>query len=236
MADETTPTTSEPTTETAAANDAATTAAAPVETQATEAQAEAKPAGRERGPDGKFVAKKADDAAEPAAEQPADAGEAIDYAKALSEGLPEGQEVDKALLEAVHPILAEHKIPIEAAVALRDAYAGAIAQNQTAAASAWGETVKGWEAAIKADPDYGGKALDQTKSDAAFVLDTYGSPELRQALDQFGFGNHPELIKALARTGRELRAAGIEPGSAPVKAADPYKVLYPNSPELHGKN
>lgn len=217
MADETTAATD--TSQATAPGEEAATAAADPKVAASSPAPEA-PAEGESSPS---TDDKADD-------KPAD--EPVDYGKALAEGLPEGQEADTALIEAVLPILAEHKIPVAAAVALRDAYAARIAETSAATVSQWTDTVKGWETAIRDDKEFGGQKLDETKANAAYVLDKFGTPDLRKDLDTFGFGNHPGLVKALATAGAALKSAGIDPGAEPVAASNPLKALYPNSPEL----
>lgn len=155
------------------------------------------------------------------------ADEPVDWSKALAEGLPEGVEPDTALIEAIAPILAEHKIPLEAATALRDAYAARVAAQAQAAVEGWKGTTEGWRSEIEKDPEVGGKALEQTRSDAAFFLDTYGGKELRSELDLYGFGNNPRLVKALAKGGAALRAASIESGVDGGKAGDRLAAMYP---------
>lgn len=213
MADETTPAATDTTPTTATSED---TAAAAVDTKAPEVEAAPEtPAEGESSPS-------TDDTAD----------EPVDYGKALAENLPDGQEADAKLIEAVLPILTEHKIPVAAAVALRDAYAARIAETSAATVAQWTDTVKGWESSIRDDKEFGGKKLDETKANAAYVLDKFGTPELRKDLDTFGFGNHPGLVKALATAGAALKSAGIDPGAEPVSATNPLKALYPNSPEL----
>lgn len=49
-----------------------------------------------------------------------------------------------------------------------------------------------------------GDRLDDLRTAAAKALDRFGGEELRKVLDDFGMGNHPVLVEAFAKIGREI--------------------------------
>lgn len=49
-----------------------------------------------------------------------------------------------------------------------------------------------------------GDKLETYRTDAAKALDRFGGEELRKVLDDFGMGNHPVLVEAFAKIGREI--------------------------------
>lgn len=49
-----------------------------------------------------------------------------------------------------------------------------------------------------------GDKLESARVDAARALDKFGGEELRKVLDDFGMGNHPVLLEAFAKIGREV--------------------------------
>ncbi len=59
-----------------------------------------------------------------------------------------------------------------------------------------------WKKATSEDKELGGENLKQTAALANRVINQYGSPELKKALDVSGLGNHPELVRMLSRIGK----------------------------------
>lgn len=80
---------------------------------------------------------------------------------------------------------------------------------------------QGWRREIAADPDFGGEMLPRTITEANQVLKSYDKDgSLAALLTESGFGDHPAVIRALARIGRALnredkvlssRTAGAQP-------------------------
>lgn len=101
--------------------------------------------------------------------------------------------------------------------------------SQEEAAKAWDAQVEGWKADAKADKEIGGDAFDQNVAIASKALKAYGSEELHKILDDSGLGNHPEVIKAFWKMGKEMAEATTEPSSGLVRTYDPLKARYPNS-------
>lgn len=74
-----------------------------------------------------------------------------------------------------------------------------------AEADQWEKTIVGWQQAIVKDPEFGCENYQQTVISAKRALNAYDpSGVVRQLLDQTGYGNHPEIIKLMARAGRDL--------------------------------
>lgn len=66
---------------------------------------------------------------------------------------------------------------------------------------------KAWLETARADAEIGGNNWEGTMRDAARFLDQMGAVKgsaLRVALDDSGFGNHPELIRVLAKGGKAI--------------------------------
>lgn len=69
------------------------------------------------------------------------------------------------------------------------------------------EQRKDWLETARKDPELGGANWDGTINSAAKALEQLGFPKgspLRVALDESGFGNHPELIRFISKVGKAI--------------------------------
>lgn len=64
-----------------------------------------------------------------------------------------------------------------------------------------------WRSAVMTDAELGGSRLDDTIAAAGGVIREFGTPEAVRALEETGAGDHPEVIRVLARAARALREA-----------------------------
>jgi hypothetical protein len=131
---------------------------------------------------------------------------------------PEGMEnveLNQATIDALKPIakelnLSQDKAQTLFAKLLTDVYPKMEAQRL----EAWGNLTKGWADTAKADKELGGDKWDANVANAQRALNTFGTPELKAALNQYGLGNHPEMIRLMVRMGNAMREDTIVlPGS-----------------------
>lgn len=179
---------------------------------------------------------------DPTAEKPAVEGEVKEpaAAKVVPEKyelkMPEGMQVDTALLDAVTPIFKEAGITQEVAQKLADAYAPVIqkagqAQHE-AAMAAFDKQIEDWGKETKAmlGPD-----AAKEMAPAGRLIQTFAgkdAPALRQLLNDTGLGNHPLMVKFLIAAGKAISQdkfvdGGNMPGDNSEAAVT--KRLYPNS-------
>lgn len=103
-----------------------------------------------------------------------------------------------------------------------------LAQQQQ---DAYKATVEGWAASTKADPEIGGAKLPATVKYAQKALAAFGEgTDAAEAFETTGLGNHPGIIKMLARIGKDLSEDGVVAGG---NATQPERkptaeVMYPN--------
>lgn len=144
--------------------------------------------------------------------------------------MPEGVELDADMLAIVAPTLKELNMSHGNAQALVDKFIEAQTAKAEAATKRWGETITGWLDSAKNDPDMGGAKWDDTARDASSVVRRFGTPELRDYLEASGAGNHPEVIRLMAKVGSMIAedqpAISENPGAK--SASDPAARLYPN--------
>ena len=103
-------------------------------------------------------------------------------------------------------------------------------QLATKQLEAWTEMKTSWRADIEKDPEFGGAKMPETKIRAQRALKDFGSPELTEFLNQ-GYGNHPAIIKLLAKVDQSRGAAPTDIGGNPPSKAD-----VTIAEALYGKN
>jgi hypothetical protein len=100
----------------------------------------------------------------------------------------------------------------------------------------WNNTQADWQGEVKADKEIGGPNFDATKATVARVIDTVGGTEAKAIRDAFNFtgaGNHPAIVKFVARLGKYVTEGGpvagtpVHEGAANADAA--LKALYPTA-------
>lgn len=80
-----------------------------------------------------------------------------------------------------------------------------------------------WKDSFEKDPEWGGPRKEATINSALEFIRTHGGSqeqqnEFRQLMNQTGIGNHPALIRLLARANTALKEGSPVPASAPAKA------------------
>ena len=140
---------------------------------------------------------------------------------------PEGVALADSVLEVAQQAFKDANLSQEKAQSLIDKLTPAIAQAQQEALDAAIQTqITEWVAAAKADEQIGGDKLAPALANANRVVDTFGSPELRDMLITSGLGNHPAVIKFCDAIFSKISpdtfvAAAPRPGSK--------QSFYPNS-------
>ncbi|OAN56931.1 hypothetical protein [Sphingobium sp. TCM1] len=173
--------------------------AVPVDTSAAESAPDAGDDADESALGGK--------AKEPEAADPEEPGTPV-VPEAYDLTAPEGMAIDPALLEEATPIFREIGLSNEAANKVLPLAQSLMTKSHEAAVQsmidAGAQQRKAWLDEAKADPEIGGGKWDATLHSAAKALDALGYPEgspFRAALTETGFGNHPEMIRAMAKVG-----------------------------------
>lgn len=140
---------------------------------------------------------------------------------------PEGMELDAALLEKASPLFRELRLTGDQAQKLSDLYADKLAETRRAQLDAWNGLLDGWRSAARADPEIGGSKFDENVGAARDALARFGTAELRKALDQYGMGNHPEMIRFCYRVARALSEDRLVDGRPVGGETDRARTLYP---------
>lgn len=139
--------------------------------------------------------------------------------------MPEGIEMDQAAAEAFIPIAKELGLSQEQAQKIVDIQAQAV-QRQT---EAWLQTQAQWADEVRGDKEIGGDRLNESLAQAKRAIDFIGDPALTKLLNETGYGNHPVLVKAFVKIGKQLAPDNFVGGRRePSGEKDAAKVLFPN--------
>lgn len=144
--------------------------------------------------------------------------------------MPEGVEVDQEMVDALGPEFKDLGLTNKQAQALADKFIEVQSKRAEGQAKEWGETVQKWADDAKADKEIGGDKWDGTVKAGRAAVERLGTPGLKEYLNATGGGNHPEVIRFMAKVGSMLReddpAMGGAGGSG--KPAEAAHVLFPN--------
>lgn len=144
--------------------------------------------------------------------------------------MPDGVTVDTELLDALAPEFKSLELTNGQAQALADKFTSAMQARAAKAGADWAKTTSDWVDTAKKDPEIGGAKWDATAAAASGIVDRFGTPALKEYLNTSMAGNHPELIRLLAKVGAMIGEDDTitpeNPGAKP--AADAATVLYPN--------
>lgn len=138
--------------------------------------------------------------------------------------LPEGLQYDQAIATEFKSVAKELGLKQDQAQKLVDFYA----KQYQAQTEAYQRQVQEWAEQAKKDPVIGGADFDKNIGVAVKALDKFGTPELRQVLDNTGLGNHPEVIKFFYNVGKAISEDSFVEGSGKSAAKSIAEILYPN--------
>lgn len=143
--------------------------------------------------------------------------------------LPENFVVEDADRDAVLGIMNDDKLSgTERLQKLVDMQAGLAQRGAEAQLKQWNDLQQTWQDTVRADPDIGGDKLEPTLGAISKLVDKYGSPELRPALDATGAGNHPAVVKFLANVAKDLGEGQPVLGAAPTSKESLADRMYPS--------
>lgn len=125
---------------------------------------------------------------------------------------PEGMTLDPVLMTEAEPVLRELNLSNDQANKILP-LARKLQENTVNAIVEMGaQQKKDWLDAFAADPEIGGPKRQETEHLAAKGLDALGFPQghsFREALTSSGFGNHPDMIRAMRKIGEMVGEDGF---------------------------
>lgn len=142
--------------------------------------------------------------------------------------LPEGMSIEDSTLQSFLPLAKELNLDQGQAQKLVDYEAGRVQEMIDTQEQVWSDLRQEWRTAVKSDKEIGGPAFDESLAAGKTFLRKYGTPELMEALNSTGMGDHPEFIRAFARAGKAMKEDSLSTGTATEVKLSPEEILYPN--------
>ena len=85
-----------------------------------------------------------------------------------------------------------------------------------------------WQDEVKADPEVGGAKLDTTLASISTLINTHGSPELRQIMDATGAGNNLHVVRFMAKIANLLGEGRPAAGTPSPAAVSIEQKMFPS--------
>lgn len=141
---------------------------------------------------------------------------------------PEGKELNAEMVTNFTPLAKELNLTQDQAQKLVDFQMANTAKEQELQTETWNTTLEGWLKTSHDDAEIGGQEFDAKVATAKKALEKFGTPELLEAFDVTGVGNHPEFLRIFYRIGRHVEEDSFRFGKAHQPTIDPAKILFPN--------
>lgn len=140
------------------------------------------------------------------------------------------ENIDQDLLKEATEVFGESKLSVEQAQKLVQLQEKFIEKTH----ARYHKQVDGWIKEAKKDPEFGGKDYEKNMAAVNKAFKEYGSESLGKFLDDYRFGDHPEVIRMFYRIGQTLTEdskAGAGIGKKPSSDGKTLaERMYPNSP------
>lgn len=145
--------------------------------------------------------------------------------------LPDGMEIDSEAMTEFQTIAKELNLSQEKAQKLVDLQTKREQATAEANQKAFENLVTGWLEDARNDKEIGGNKFDETVNVAKEAIEKFApdAAKFRQMLSETGIGNHPEMIRYLAKVGEAISNDSIHlgrPGQSNTPKSAEQK-LYP---------
>lgn len=142
---------------------------------------------------------------------------------------PEGYEVNQEALGDFAAFAKERNMTQDTAQEILDYYTKNVDAMQAGQAEAWDNTRKQWVDSAKKDEEFGGQQFDENMKHVATAMKQFGSPELRDLLNETGLGDSPDMIRFFYRVGKLAGEGDFHTGTGgSAGERDAARTLYPN--------
>lgn len=121
-----------------------------------------------------------------------------------------------ALISSAKTLFAEVGVQPDQAQKLVDFYTEALKTQATEQQAAWNAEQSAWKTEIEAMPEFKGPTRDTSLQSIAKLFDEFGDDNARAALNAYGTGNNPALVRMFLKMANVLNEAAPTPQGRPV--------------------
>lgn len=141
--------------------------------------------------------------------------------------LPDGAVADEAIKLEFLPIVKELGLSQKGAQKLVDFKS----KLDTLQLKNWSNHLVELKATAQKDPEIGGAKYQPAVAQAKAAIAKFGTPGLRKMFNDYGVGNHPEMIRFMAKIGAATgETPALEPGGGAGVVNKPlHEILYKDS-------
>jgi len=118
--------------------------------------------------------------------------------------LPDGSPLNAKALDQVASFAKEKGLTQDEAQAILERESAVLASYVDSQKQELAQKQKEWVESIKTDKEIGGDGFNKTIEMAKRVVDRFATDSLKKALNDSGLGNHPELVRFVARIGKAM--------------------------------
>ena len=119
--------------------------------------------------------------------------------------LPEGMDIDEAALTEAIPVFKELELTQAQAQKIVDIQAKLVQAGSEKQVNDFNQLMTDWRTQTENDSEIGGDNFNENVNIARAAIGAYGTPELKQLLEEQGVGNHPEVVRFMVRAGKTLK-------------------------------
>ncbi len=143
--------------------------------------------------------------------------------------MPDGIAIDPSVDGDLKHLARELNLPQAQAQKIADLGARQAQRWADAQAKAVNDASEAWLKATRSDAEVGGDKLNEALAAGRRAMDAFGTPLLKSLLNETRLGNHPELIRFIARVGKAISDDTFVSGdrSAGTRGGDMASRLYP---------
>ena len=128
--------------------------------------------------------------------------------------MPEGVSLTPEQMTGFKDLARTNDFTQEGAQKAVDMHLGLTTALQKQGAEAWEKQVGDWLTTSKTDTEFGGQGYKDSIGVALKAIDKFGTAEFKQALNEYGIGNHPEFIRFAYRVGKAIADDTIHSGGS----------------------
>lgn len=141
--------------------------------------------------------------------------------------VPEGSVLSDEALQKITDYAKANKLSQEAAQKMVEVQSEAVSEHSKNLQDQFKQISEDWKTQASQDKEYGGDGFSRNVEMAHRVVDRFATPEFKQALNDSGFGNHPELLRVFVRIGKAMSEGSLVTASAGTKIQKtPEEIMY----------